>query len=134
MIELKNLSVQFAGSVKALDGVDLNVPEGKNTVVIGESGSGKSVMLSAILQILPSSARVTGSILMDGTNLLSLNEKEMNTLRGTRLSYIPQGGGTSMNPLLTVGYQIAEPLVETARMPRKRELTAAVDRIKRLHL
>ena len=134
MIELKNLSVQFTGSVKALDGVDLNVPEGKNTVVIGESGSGKSVMLSAILQILPSSARVTGSILMVGTNLLSLNEKEMNTLRGTRLSYIPQGGGTSMNPLLTVGYQIAEPLVETARMPRKRALTAAVDWMKRLHL
>lgn len=132
MIELKNLSVQFTGRVKALDSVDLRVPEGKNTVVIGESGSGKSVMLSAILQILPPSAKVTGSVLMGGTNLLSL--KEMNTLRGTRLAYIPQGGSTSMNPLLTVGYQIAEPLVETARMPKKRALPAAINWMKRLHL
>lgn len=134
MIELKNLSVQFLGSVKALDNVNLTVPDGKNTVVIGESGSGKSVMLSAILQILPPSAQVTGSVQLDGLELLSLKEKEMSALRGSRLSYIPQGGGTSMNPLLTVGYQIAEPLVEKQKMPKKQALTAAVAWMKRLHL
>lgn len=134
MIELLNLSVQFGGSVKALDNMSLTVPDGKNTVVIGESGSGKSVMLSAILQILPPSAQVTGSILLDGSELLTRTEKEMTALRGTRLAYIPQGGGTSMNPLLTVGYQIGEPLMEKQSMPKKHALLAAVDWMKRLHL
>ena len=134
MIELKNLSVQFAGGVKAVDNVTLTVPDGKNTVVIGESGSGKSVMLSAILKILPPSAQVTGSVKLDGLELLGLDEKEMTALRGEQLAYIPQGGGTSMNPLLTVGYQIAEPLVEKKAMPKKKAFAAAIDWMKRLHL
>lgn len=134
MIELKNLSVQFAGNVKALDDMSLLVPDGKNTVVIGESGSGKSVMLSSILRILPPSASVTGRILLDGIDLLLLNEQEMTTLRGTQLAYIPQGGGTSMNPLLTVGYQIAEPLMEKRRMKKEQALLVAIDWMKRLRL
>lgn len=134
MIELKNLSVQFAGGVKAVDNVTLTVPDGKNTVVIGESGSGKSVMLSAILKILPPSAQVTGSVKLDGQEILGLDEKEMSVLRGEQLAYIPQGGGTSMNPLLTVGYQIAEPLVEKKAMPKKKAFSAAIDWMKRLHL
>lgn len=134
MIELNNLSVRFQGSVKALDGVTLSVPDRKTTVVIGESGSGKSVMLSAILQILPPTAVITGHISLDGMELLDLNEKEMTAIRGTRLSYIPQGGGTSMNPLLTVGYQIAEPLMEKQKMPKKKAISAAIEWMKRLHL
>lgn len=134
MMELKKLSVQFAGGGKALDNLDLIVPDGKNTAVIGESGSGKSVMLSAVLKILPYSAKVTGTILLDGTDLLTLNEREMAALRGTRLTYIPQGGGISMNPLLTVGYQIAEPLIETQHIQKKKAINAAIAWMKRLHL
>lgn len=134
MIELKNLTVQFPCSIKALDNVDLVIPDGKNTVVIGESGSGKSVMLSSILRILPPSASVTGHILLDGIELLALTEREMTTLRGTRLAYIPQSGGTSMNPLLTVGYQVAEPLMEKQNVRKKQAMLAAIDWMKRLHL
>lgn len=134
MIELKNLSVQFASGVKAVDNVNLTVPDGKTTVVIGESGSGKSVMLSAVLRILPVSAQVSGSIIFDGIELLMLSEKDMKNLRGERLAYIPQGSGISMNPLLTVGYQIAEPLIEKRAMSKKRAFSAAVDWMKRLHL
>lgn len=134
MIELRRLSVEFAGNVKALEDVDLVVRDGKNTIVVGESGSGKSVMLSAILKILPPSTKVSGEVLLDGMDLLKLNEKEMTIIRGTRLSYIPQGGGSSMNPLLTVGYQIAEPLVEKKLVPRNQARSAAVEWMKRLRL
>ena len=134
MIELKNLSVQFIGSVKALDQVNLIVPDRKNTVVIGESGSGKSVMLSAILQILPPSAAVTGSILLEGKELLTLSEKDMRALRGSSIAYIPQGGSTSMNPLLTVGYQIAEPLMEKQRIPKEKAISSAISWMRRLHV
>lgn len=134
MIEIKNLSVKFRGGVTAIDSLDLTAPDKQNTVIIGESGSGKSVLLAAILRILPASASVGGELLLDGTDLLRLSEKEMNRLRGTRLAYIPQGGGSSMNPLLTVGYQIAEPLAEKKAVPMKTALSAAIDWMKRLNL
>ena len=134
MIEIKKLSVAFGGGVTAIDSLELTVPDRENTVIIGESGSGKSVLLAAILRILPASARVSGELLLDGTDLLSLSDREMNRLRGTRLAYIPQGGGSSMNPLLTVGYQIAEPLTEKKAVPRRAALAAAVEWMKRLNL
>ena len=134
MIEINKLSVVFRGGLTAIDCLDLTVPEKENTVIIGESGSGKSVLLAAILRILPASAQVSGELLLDGTDLLSLGEKEMNELRGTRLAYIPQGGGSSMNPLLTVGYQIAEPLMEKRAASRRTAMSAAVDWMKRLNL
>ena len=134
MIEIKQLSVQFRGDITAIDSLDLAVPEKQNTVIIGESGSGKSVLLAAILKILPSSARVTGELLLNGTDLLRLSEKEMSRVRGTEMAYIPQGGGSSMNPLLTVGYQVAEPLMEKQGVPKRAAMTAAIEWMKRLNL
>ena len=134
MIECKNLTVTFPGGITALEQFSLRVPQDENTVVIGETGSGKSVMLSAIMRILPPSARVTGEILLDGRNLLSLKEREMNALRGRRLAYIPQGGGSSMNPLLTVGDQVAEPLMEKNKVRKKNALNAAREWLAELRL
>lgn len=88
MIELVDLSVSFSGETRALDKIDLTIPDGVNTVVIGESGSGKSVMLSAILRTLPREARVTGRVCLDGTELLSLPERDMRKIRGRALAYI----------------------------------------------
>lgn len=134
MMELKDLNVSFSGEVVAIDHVNLKVPDGKNTVIIGESGSGKSVLLSAILRILPPSAQVTGSVLLDGKDILTVGEKEMAEIRKTRLAYIPQGGGNSMNPLLTVGYQIAEPLMEKEKTKKRQAFTDAITWMKKLHL
>jgi peptide/nickel transport system ATP-binding protein len=134
MIEITNFTVEFSGSVRAIDHLSLSVPDGKNTVVIGESGSGKSVMLAAMLQILPPTAKVSGSIRLNGVELLTMNAKQMQAIRGEILSYIPQGSGTSMNPLLTVGYQVAEPLIEKKRMPKNKALTAAVAWMKKLRI
>ena len=134
MIEIRNLSVRFQSGVIAIDGFDLTVPDKQNTVIIGESGSGKSVLLAAILRILPASACITGELRLNGTDLLTLDEKGMSRLRGTELAYVPQGGGSSMNPLLTVGYQVAEPLSERQAVPRRAALSAAVGWMKRLNL
>lgn len=125
MLEIKDVSVSF-GQATAIDRVSFTVRENTTTVVIGESGSGKSVMLCAIMHILPPSARITGSILLDGEELLSKTEKQMQQLRGNALSYIPQGSGTSMNPLLTVGYQVAEPLIEKKGEKKRPALAKAV--------
>jgi peptide/nickel transport system ATP-binding protein len=112
----------------------LPLTEGKNTVVIGESGSGKSVMLAAMLQILPPSARVRGSVRLNGVELLTMSPKQMQAIRGEALSYIPQGSGTSMNPLLTVGYQVAEPLIEKKKLQKKAALVTAIEWMKKLNL
>ena len=127
MIELKNLSVAFSSGAAVLDSMDLTVATGRKTVVIGESGSGKSVMLCAILHILPPNAIVSGSVKLNGLELLSLNEKELRRLRGSQLAYIPQGSSNSLNPLLTVGLQVAEPLTTLEKLPKKVALARAVD-------
>ena len=99
-IEIKNVSVTFPNGARVLDEVSLVLPEGTRTVVIGESGSGKSVMLAALLGILPAGAGVSGSFYLDGEDLFLLPEKKMEKIRGRKLGYIPQGSGNSLNPLL----------------------------------
>ncbi len=111
MLELHDVTIRFGGRPPVADNISLALPEGRRTVIVGESGSGKSVLLLAILGLLPDAAAVTGEILLDGRNLLHCTEKEMNAVRGTRLSYIPQGGGSGLNPLYTVGRQIEESLM-----------------------
>ncbi len=134
MIEISNLSVSFSGGVRALDCVSLCVPDNSRTVIVGESGSGKSVLLSAIMRILPPGASVSGSIRADGQELLSLREKEMNRLRGRRIAYIPQGSASSMNPLLTVGYQIAEPMVQFQLATRKNAAEKVIHWLRQLKI
>lgn len=133
-IEIKNVSVTFPNGARVLDEVSLVLPEGTRTVVIGESGSGKSVMLAALLGILPAGAGVSGSFYLDGEDLFLLPEKKMEKIRGRKLGYIPQGSGNSLNPLLKVGLQIAEPLMETCGIGKKEAVKAAILWMKKLHL
>jgi len=107
--------------------MDLHILDGKTTVIVGESGSGKSVTILAILGLLPMEAHVSGSIELDGTQLLGLSEKEMNGLRGKELGYIPQGGGNSMHPLIPVGEQIAEPVRVHQKSSKIKALEKAIE-------
>jgi len=111
MLSIKNLTVSFGGQAAVVDNLSLDIEEGKTTVIIGESGSGKSVTICAMLGILPAEAEIKGNITLDDLNLLALPEAELNTLRGKAIGYVPQGGGNSMHPLLTVGEQISEPII-----------------------
>ena len=131
MLDIEHLSVRFGGASEAVSDISLSVGEKEKVVLVGETGSGKSVLLLAILQMLPASASVSGRALLDGTDLLTLSPKEMNRVRGERISYVPQGSGNGMNPLLPVGYQVGEPLMIHQNLSKKEALAWAVAALRR---
>jgi oligopeptide transport system ATP-binding protein len=112
VLELDKLSVEFGTgrtSVRAVDHVSLRVERGRTLAVIGESGSGKSLTARSVMGILPPHARVTsGSIRLDGTDLLTLPPDEQRRLRGPRLAMVFQDSLSALNPAMPVGAQIAE--------------------------
>ena len=91
--------------------VSLSLQPGKTTCVVGESGSGKSLTALAVMQLLSSQLRqIRGKILFQGQDLATLNTEQMRDIRGKRIGMIFQEPMTSLNPVLTVGYQIGESL------------------------
>lgn len=123
-LEVKELKTYFftrRGVVKAVDGVSFCVAEGETLGIVGESGSGKSITCSSILRIVPEPAGriVSGQIIMAGEDLLSKSEREMRQIRGKRISMILQDPMTSLNPVFTIGYQVAIPIKLHQRLDRK---------------
>jgi ABC-type dipeptide/oligopeptide/nickel transport system ATPase component len=114
LLDVQNLTVSFAaarGAVKAVDNVSFHIAAGETLGLVGESGSGKSVTAFAILRLLQPPGKVTGGrVLFDGTDLLTLSEREMRNVRGARISLIFQEPMTALNPVMRVGEQIAEAL------------------------
>jgi oligopeptide/dipeptide ABC transporter ATP-binding protein len=112
VLEVRDLHVRIAtrrGVVRAVDGVSFDVPRGEAVGLVGESGSGKSMTLRAILGVLPPEARATaGQIVLDGTDLLQLNQASLNRMRGPKISMIFQEPMSALNPVMRVGWQIAE--------------------------
>jgi peptide/nickel transport system ATP-binding protein len=121
------------GVVKAVDGVSLSLDRGETLGVVGESGCGKSVTALSIMRLVPSTSGriVAGSIRFDDKELLTLEPAAMRAIRGNRISMIFQEPMTSLNPVMTVGHQIAESIALHQHLPRR----AALDRaIEMLHL
>lgn len=112
LLEIKNLTVELMsthGIVYALSGVDLTVRPGEIHGVVGESGCGKSMTAKSILRLHdPRRSRMRGSIQFEGRELLTISNREMEKLRGTGISMIFQDPMTSLNPLMTIGGQIAD--------------------------
>ena len=112
LLEIKNLTVELMstrGIVYALSGVDLSVRPGEIHGVVGESGCGKSMTAKSILRLHnPQRSRMNGSIRFEDKEILSLSNREMEKLRGTEISMIFQDPMTSLNPLMTIGDQIAD--------------------------
>lgn len=116
ILSVTDLHVTFAtrGSdeVRAVDGVSFDVRPGETLGVVGESGSGKSVTSLAILGLLPPrGVKITGSITLDGTELIGAGERQLQSIRGRRAAMVFQDPMTSLNPVLTVGRQLTEVLV-----------------------
>ena len=110
-IEIRNMSVQFDtayGMVHAVRDVNTIFEEGEVTGLIGESGSGKSVLGMAILQLLAANAVIQGECLYQGRNLAALSEKEMEKLRGKEIALIPQNPAESLNPVIRIRKQLIE--------------------------
>ena len=107
-IEISKLTVEFNG-VPALASVDLNICEGHIVGIVGESGSGKSTLASALIGLLPNSARITsGKILFDGQEITSATFEDLRELRGRRISMVSQDTLSALNPVLTVGEHLID--------------------------
>jgi len=134
VLKVENLSVEFItfdGIVKAVRGVSFDVENGEVLGIVGESGSGKSVTVRSILRLIAPPGRITGGkIFLNGVNLLSLTEQEMTRIRGRYISMIFQEPSAALNPVLTVGDQIAEVLTVHHGLSRKAAWKQA---IKHLH-
>ena len=131
--DLKTWLDSSAGTVRAIDGISLDVGRGKTFAIVGESGCGKSMTALSVLRLLPEAGQIVGgSVRLSGENLLSLPESAMRNVRGRRIAMIFQEPGTSLNPVLTVERQIAEVLERhtslrgDAARRRMLELLAAV--------
>ena len=122
ILAVRDLHTQFRtldGVVRAVDGVSFDVARGETLGIVGESGCGKSVTAMSILRLIPpETGRIaSGSIKFEGEELTTLSEEEMKRLRGHRISMIFQEPMTSLNPVLTVGTQIAENVVRHLGVP-----------------
>ena len=111
LLEVRDLSVEFPtrhGTVRAVNGTSMVVGRGETLALVGESGSGKSVTSLAISGLLPRGARVRGSILFDGTDVVAATEGERRRLRGRHIAMVFQDPQSSLNPVLRIEEQIAE--------------------------
>jgi oligopeptide transport system ATP-binding protein len=114
LLEIDDLCVSFRGergAVRAVNSVSLTLDAGETLAIVGESGSGKSVTALSILRLLGGSGRIErGHILFDGSDLTTLSDAALRALRGNRIAMIFQEPMSSLNPVLTVGKQVAEPI------------------------
>ena len=113
ILQVEDLSVNFhtpAGIVHAVSHVNFTLHEGEVLGIVGESGSGKSVTAKALMRLLPDTARVSGSIILKGRDIMSIPTKEFNKIRGKDIAMIFQDPMTSLNPLYTIGNQLEETL------------------------
>ncbi|MFV0383450.1 ABC transporter ATP-binding protein [Paracoccus sp. (in: a-proteobacteria)] len=133
MIECRGLSVLINGG-DVLRNVDLRLAPGTITGLVGESGSGKSMTALAIMGLLPQGARSGGQVLLDGQDLLTTPETDLCAIRGRRIGMIFQEPMTALNPLMTIGDQVAEVLRIHHRMARGPALGRARERLDRVGL
>ena len=131
LLEVRDLVTEFPtrkGVVRAVDGVSFSIDRGEILAVVGESGSGKSVTSLSIMGLLQRPGHVAaGSITFDGTDLLSLSERQMEAVRGQRISMIFQEPMTSLNPVYRVGDQIVEAIQTHTDMRRNEAWERAVE-------
>ena len=131
LLEVRNLKTYFAtkrGEVRSVDDVSLTLDRGETLSLVGESGCGKSVMALSIIKLIAPPGRVVGGeILFEGRDLLKLNESEMRAIRGNDIAMIFQDPMTSLNPVYTVGEQIAEAIRLHRKVSRREALNQAIE-------
>ena len=132
LLSVKNLSTEFRterGVVKAVDNVSFDLAAGETLAIVGESGSGKSVTAMSILRLIPDPpGKISaGEVVFDGQNLLTLSDEQIRAIRGNRIAMIFQEPMSSLNPSLTVGLQIAEPINLHRKTPWRLALDKAAE-------
>ena len=134
LLEVNDLHTSFftpVGEVKAVNGVSFNLDRGKVLGIVGESGSGKSVTAYSIMQILEKTGKiVSGSIKVDGQELVGISEKEMKNVRGNKISIIFQDPMTSLNPTYTIGHQLMEAILLHTNRNKQQAWDRAVEMLR----
>src|ERR1700681_1562817 len=135
LLDVKGLKTYFFtrdGVVRAVDGVSFSVARGETLAIVGESGCGKSVTSLSILRLIasPPGRTVEGSVVFEGRDLLELPETEMRKVRGDAISMIFQEPMTSLNPVLTIGRQIAEVLILHRGLSREDAMLSAIEMLR----
>lgn len=139
LLSVRHLSTHFhtaRGVVRAVDDVSFDLAAGETLALVGESGSGKSVTALSLMRLVPKPAGriVSGEICFDGQDLLTLNERGMRGVRGNRIAMVFQEPMTSLNPALTVGLQVAEPVRRHRGLPWPRALDLARTLLERVRI
>lgn len=133
LLEVKNLCVNFGtygGEVKAVRGVTFDLHKGETLAIVGESGSGKSVACKTIMRILSSNGYIKdGEILFNNKDLTKISEKEMEKVRGKDIAMIFQDPMTSLNPTMTIGKQIMEPIIKHQGLSKEEAKKRAIELI-----
>ncbi|MEP9379343.1 ABC transporter ATP-binding protein [Aquabacter sp. CN5-332] len=137
LLEVRDLKVHLKsseGSVRAVDGVSFSINAGETLGLVGESGSGKSITAMSLLSLIERTkiAHHSGEILFEGRDISNLSSAELRTLRGNEITMIFQEPMTSLNPVLTVGWQISEVLVRHRGMSRRAAAAEAVELLARV--
>jgi peptide/nickel transport system ATP-binding protein len=130
LLEVRDLTVKFPtedGSVNAVRGVSYTLDERQVLGIVGESGSGKSVSSLAVMGLLPKSAQITGQILLEGRDVLRMSAKQQRALRGRRIGMVFQDPMTALNPVYSVGDQLAEAMRSHEAVSRRSALERAAE-------
>ncbi|HHB83829.1 MAG TPA: ABC transporter ATP-binding protein, partial [Devosia sp.] len=133
LLTIKDLSLKI-GDAQILSDIDLRVDKGEIVGVIGESGSGKSMTALSIMQLLPLSSDVGGSVRLNGEELLEKSEPEMCDLRGNDIGMIFQEPMTALNPVKTIGDQVAETVLVHTKVSRGEAMEIARSALDRVEL
>jgi peptide/nickel transport system ATP-binding protein len=134
VLSVKNLKINF-GHTEVVHGISFDIKRGETLALVGESGSGKSVTSLAIIGLLPTNiGRATGEIILEGTNLLSLSERQMRKVRGGRVSMIFQEPMTSLNPVQRIGDQLGEVIQIHRGLKGEALRQAVIEMLKRVRI
>ncbi len=134
-VDIQSLDVTFAtdgGDVHAVRRVSLDVRRGEVLAIVGESGSGKTVTARTILGLLPETAVTQGAVVLDGTDVVGLDAEGLRAVRGTKAAMIFQEPSTALNPVFTVGWQLAEGLRAHGKYSKKQARQKAIDMLRRV--
>ncbi|TYC51212.1 ABC transporter ATP-binding protein [Rhodobacterales bacterium] len=137
VLSIRDLKVDFetaTGTINAVRGVDIHVNAGETVAIVGESGSGKSQSMMAAMGLLASNGRTDGEVIYEDRNILGLPIRQLNKVRGRKITMIFQEPMTSLDPLYTIGRQLAEPMVVHGGLSWKAARAKALDLLKLVNI
>ena len=139
VLQVEDLRTYFQtrwGTVKAVDGISFDLRKGETLGIVGESGSGKSVTMLSLMRLIPEPPGriVSGSITLDGQDLVQLSDGEMNEVRGSKIALIIQDPMTSLNPVFSIGNQVVEAIRIHQDIPRRSLMEQALGMLRKVNI